>query len=167
MTTLTNTKMRERALWLQLSAGMGSLWHAQRHEDRYSVGVPDVSFAMAELAGWIELKSLNRPQRHTFDLPQLSTKQRVWMTRRTECAGVGHCFVLVRWVNAHGSEYVLHDWIYLDLLLVHRHVPWTSYLRHAVWRHFGPNPDWSGGMYPTLRAYMTKCRGYSVPRDAV
>lgn len=48
--------MTERALWRSLRRGMGRRWHATRHEDVATPGIPDVSYSCQGYSGWIELK---------------------------------------------------------------------------------------------------------------
>jgi hypothetical protein len=69
---------------------MGKLWLAQRHEDRYSVGVPDVSFIMNGMSGWIELKEAATFQERL----KIRRSQLVWMAER-EAAG-GCCILLAQ-----------------------------------------------------------------------
>lgn len=87
----------ERALWDWLRNGMRGRWHAQRHEDRLSAGVPDVSYACGGADGWIELKRIRAfpvlPK--TPVRTNLTIQQALWLEARGR-AGAGRCFVLVR-----------------------------------------------------------------------
>ena len=75
---------RERTFWEYLHGLMGSRWHAQRHEDRYSTGIADVSYGCKGVDGWIELKVLDhRPSLiRPYNLPCLSTDQRSWLFQK-------------------------------------------------------------------------------------
>jgi len=83
----------EVALWRYLSTGMRGRWHAQRHEDKYTAGIPDVSFAVKGTDGWIELKAV--PRAGTTVNVGLSYEQAIWLRRRG-AEGNGCCFVLAR-----------------------------------------------------------------------
>lgn len=82
----------ERKFWVWLDAAVGPLWDAQRHEDKYSVGIPDVSYGTHKVNGWIELKAYDKWP--TSGLPHFTTKQANWLVNRGETGG--HCFILVR-----------------------------------------------------------------------
>lgn len=101
----------ERLLWEQIRAGMGYAWHCQRHEDRFTVGIPDVSFGIGGRDGWMELKSIAKPPRDPsapFDIPGLSVAQRNWMNVRIAHGAPDRCFVFVRVEEP--RAYVLHRW---------------------------------------------------------
>jgi len=54
-------KTPEQLAWIALQRSMGAGWIVQRHEDRYSSGIPDVSYVLpGGAAGWIELKAGDR-----------------------------------------------------------------------------------------------------------
>lgn len=87
----------EQKLWSYLSSIMGARWDAQRHEDKYATGVPDVSFGIGGVQGWIELKVVSGwPARSAtiISLPTFSPDQRNWLNRRH--AKGGHCFILLQ-----------------------------------------------------------------------
>jgi hypothetical protein len=88
----------EAALWHYLSNGMRGQWNAQRHEDRLTAGIPDVSFALNGVDGWLELKALVRAGA-SVNLG-LSNEQAIWLYRRGKI-GSGHCFVLARIEKEH------------------------------------------------------------------
>ena len=70
----------------------GKPFHLQRHEDSFSVGIPDVSFGVDNVNGWIELKDdVAFPLEYkTHFQPQ----QPPWLTSRGRAGG--NCFVLHR-----------------------------------------------------------------------
>lgn len=87
----------EATLWAYVRKGMRGRWHCQRHEDKLCRGIPDVSYAIEGVDGWIELKSL-------ADWPKLdrtpvnvgiSPEQVAWLETRGDM-GNGRCFVLIR-----------------------------------------------------------------------
>lgn len=50
----------EQKVWDYLDRQMGRRWHVQRHEDRYSLDIPDLSYGLGGTDGWIELKTIPR-----------------------------------------------------------------------------------------------------------
>ena len=79
--------MNEAALWKCLSRAMGTRWEAQRHEDKHSTGIPDVSY-VTDHHGWIELKSLNPTKQQVVSwmkrpvrIPHYTAAQRAWAKR--------------------------------------------------------------------------------------
>lgn len=90
--------MSEAKLWEDVRDGMTTRWHAQRHEDKYSKGIPDVSFGIGRKAdGWVELKYLpawpsgSRPWDFSFD--HFTAEQRNWLEMRLR-HGTGRVFML-------------------------------------------------------------------------
>ena len=82
----------ERNFWEWLDTAVGNGWDAQRHEDKYSVGIPDVSFGALGVNGWIELKACKKWP--TNGLPKFTTKQAGWLSSRGNMGG--NCFILAR-----------------------------------------------------------------------
>jgi len=97
----------EHTLWRYLANGMRGRWHAQRHEDKYTAGIPDVSYGINGVDGWIELKSLTRwPIKNDALIDVgLSREQAIWLTSRGS-RGNGQCFILLRV----GREHLLFPW---------------------------------------------------------
>lgn len=87
--------MTEKALWRYVSRGMRGRWHAQRHEDRYARGVPDVSFAVNGSSGWLELKHRGSWGSATYVNLGLTMEQATWLKERGRHGG-GGCYVLAR-----------------------------------------------------------------------
>lgn len=92
--------MSESLLWDRIRDGMSSRWHAQRHEDKYSTGIPDVSYGIGRRGeGWIELKFLKtyprtgEDQPWDFKLDHFTPEQRNWLTQRSK-HGTGRVFLL-------------------------------------------------------------------------
>jgi hypothetical protein len=108
----------EVTLWDYVSGGMAGFWHAQRHEDRYSLGIPDASFGIGRTAeGWMELKVLERmprpgPLKWDFSHEHLTSEQRTWMRKRVQ-HGTGRVFVLCQIYRT----YILWRWQTLDPML--------------------------------------------------
>lgn len=70
---------------------MGNRWDVQSHEDRYSPGIPDLSYGAGGIGGWIELKYI--PEGHRK--PGKYTPEQVnWLVRRNKYAG--NCWVFVK-----------------------------------------------------------------------
>ena len=88
--------MKESSFWQYIRKGMLGRWHATRLESSAGNGVPDVSFGMINLNGFIELKHINEwPKRGTtkVKLP-LRNEQKLWIKTRGQMAG--NVWVLVR-----------------------------------------------------------------------
>lgn len=99
----------EQKQWDYLSRQMSGLWDAQRHEDRHSPDVPDVSFAMQGIDGWLELKTLAAwPKRSTTQvyLEHLTSGQVNWLERRGS-RGSGRVWLLL----AVGTEMAEAEWL--------------------------------------------------------
>lgn len=98
----------EQLQWQYLSKAMSGLWDAQRHEDRYSPDIPDVSYAIQNVDGWIELKTLMKypvnPDK-PIRLAHLRSGQVNWIERRG-AAGAGRVFLLL----AVGQAMAKADW---------------------------------------------------------
>lgn len=103
----------EQRFWDYLDSAMGRLWLAQRHEDRYSTDIPDVSYSCGRHSGWIELKVIDhwpapdRPLVLTAD--HFTPGQRQWLTRHGK-AGAGHTYVFIRVLRGQLSDFVLIRW---------------------------------------------------------
>ena len=87
---------------------MGNLWEAQRHEDKYSTGIPDVSYA-TDHHGWIELKYVVvKDEDRVVKVPHFTAAQKAW-AKRFGSRG-GRVWVLIQ-VNRH---YLLFSWVSVD-----------------------------------------------------
>lgn len=98
----------EGRFWQTLRGRLQGSWHAQRLEDAYSAGIPDVSWAARGVEGFIELKALNAWPPRRLNLAStchLSSEQVGWLESRGE-AGSGRCFVFLR----AGRRHVLWHW---------------------------------------------------------
>ena len=74
--------MKETELWLLMNQSMGNLWVAQRHEDKYSPDIPDVSYTYRGRSGWIELKASTRVGDAPISIPKLRAGQLNWLHAR-------------------------------------------------------------------------------------
>lgn len=81
--------MRESALWHYVRKGMVGKWHVSRIESSGGNGVPDVSFGIPRINGWIELKYRDEwPKRNTTKVKiPLRPEQKHWIRARMETAG--------------------------------------------------------------------------------
>lgn len=72
--------MNEYGFWQLLKAGMRKYWLATRIENSVSVGIPDVTFAMKDFFGWIELKYIPMwPKKPSTVIKlRLNPHQRAW-----------------------------------------------------------------------------------------
>ena len=77
-------KKPEQLAWTIMRREMSGYWVAQRHEDRFTSGIPDVSFVMIDgRSGWVELKAGER-----FSV---AAEQIQWMVSRAQ---FGQCCIL-------------------------------------------------------------------------
>lgn len=76
---------------------MGTRWDVQSHEDRYSTGIPDLSYGARDVNGWIELKQVRKwPVKPAtpVNLDHFTASQVNWLRKRGKKGG--RCFILVR-----------------------------------------------------------------------
>lgn len=102
----------EQRLWGIIKNGMSGEWHAQRHEDKYCVGIPDVSYGLRGVHGWLELKYLARwPQKATttVKLDHFTKQQRLWLRTRGRMAGSCFLFLQVE------SDFALVPWNHITM----------------------------------------------------
>ena len=83
--------MTEVELWALVNISMGNLWHAQRHEDSISIGIPDVSFTYSGVNGWMELKCSSPSGKRPIRIPKLKPEQLNWAHNRI--AHGGYCWI--------------------------------------------------------------------------
>ncbi len=97
----------EKKMWAKLSAAMGYGWHAQRHEDSISRGIPDVSFGARQVQGWIELKVLPRwpSLNRIVKLEKFTPQQKAWLINRGQFAGACWFLLCVK------KEWLLFHWM--------------------------------------------------------
>ena len=90
---------------------MGTRWDVQSHEDRFALGIPDLSYGLLGAGGWIELKQIPEwpPRPETKGKPSKYTSEQVnWLRKRGKKAGF--CFVLVRVGQGRSAEHFLFSW---------------------------------------------------------
>lgn len=103
--------MSEKALWAYVRDGMGGRWDATRHEDKLNLGVPDVSYGMGKMNGWLELKFAERPVRESTPVRVgMRPEQARWLQRRG--LNGGGCWVLAQI----GEWYLLLEWTVVPML---------------------------------------------------
>lgn len=88
--------MSEERLWEYIRNGMKHKWEAQRHEDKYSTGIPDISYSTNH-HGWIELKYLkSKPSGHdtVMRIKHYTAQQRNWLKKHGRKGG--KCFILLQ-----------------------------------------------------------------------
>lgn len=95
--------MRESTLWNYVKKGMLGKWHATRIESSAGNGIPDVSYGLPGVNGFLELKLIpSWPVRKTTNVKlPLRPEQKHWIKARGELSG--EVFVLVR----------IDDWFFL------------------------------------------------------
>lgn len=106
--------MSEAQLWDKVRNAMGGRWHAQRHEDKHSKGIADVSYGVAGADGWIELKVVERFETNPdgmwdFSLHKFPPEQRNWLRQRAKF-GSGRVFLM----SSFGDKLILM-WRWSDL----------------------------------------------------
>lgn len=77
-------------------------WHACRHEDSATIGVPDMSYGLDGTNGWIEFKSVpGWPIQHRLKVRDLTAHQVHWLEERGRAGG--SCWLLL----SVGEDYIL------------------------------------------------------------
>lgn len=128
--------MSESNLWSYLRVGMGPLWEAQRHEDKLTSGIPDVSYSITH-HGWIELKYLpDKPKRDNsiLKIDHYTPEQRNWLTLHGARGGL--CFLMLQ-VD---KTYMIFDWTKAQRIAT---LPYADHVAMAMgvweksinWRH--------------------------------
>jgi hypothetical protein len=87
---------------------MGTRWDVQSHEDIHSEGIPDLSYGVDGVNGWIELKQIKQwpVMEKTTVKPEHYTAQQVnWLRRRGKKGGF--CYILVK---VGKDDYFLFSW---------------------------------------------------------
>lgn len=100
--------MDEGTFWDYLRKGMKGYWDAQRHEDKLSKGIPDVSYGLWGTGGWVELKYLHgwpKQEKTIVKIDHYTTEQRRWLRNRGK--HTDHCWLFLR-VGA--GDFLLFDW---------------------------------------------------------
>lgn len=98
----------ENIFWKYLDGKMKGWWHVQRHEDKYSVGIADISYAANFVDGWIELKYLPKwPKTYDLLVPikHFTAQQKNWLVARGE-RGSGNVYVMLK-VDGQTKSYML------------------------------------------------------------
>jgi hypothetical protein len=127
--------MSEHRLWLYLRDNMASSWEAQRHEDRLSTGIPDVSYSMLH-HGWIELKYLAAAPKKAstpMRIEHYTTDQRNWIMRHGSRGGLVFLLLQV------GRDYLLFDWTRA------REIGQVTFAEHCAMaaKHWAGRINWS------------------------
>lgn len=118
----------ENRLKYYLLSVMGRRWHAQSHEDRYSTGIPDLSYGANGVNGWIELKQVQLEKPHHIIKPSKFTASQVnWLKNRN--AHGGYCYVLVK-VN---DSYFLFDAEHARAIADGQHIDWYYTNSRQYW----------------------------------
>ena len=108
--------MAESLMWKDLKKVSDA--DMTRHEDKLNLGIPDVSYGLDGVNGWIELKQYDRwPSDPQEPLPfrNLKPLQRRFLRKRGRAGG--HCFILLRVGNKRKDyEFYLISWKHVTLL---------------------------------------------------
>jgi hypothetical protein len=101
--------MTESILWNDMRKFLPQSLDMTRHEDKYRSGIPDVSYGVNGVNGWIELKFEPRwPRDGILRYRKFKETQRVWLRARGESGG--HCYILTIVGSGKQREYLLHSW---------------------------------------------------------
>lgn len=94
--------MTEKSMWEVIRRNMKGSWTVDRHEDRVTLGVPDLSYAMNDgtrkVQGWIELKCIdkfNNDMNSVTPIKHFTGVQRRWLKTRQEVGGSTWLFLKV------------------------------------------------------------------------
>ncbi len=87
--------MTEGDIWEELSRGMGLLWLADRIENKFNTGIPDVTFTVPKRHGWIELKAADIRDTCCVVRPKkpVDNRQRHWL--RTRGCAAENTYILI------------------------------------------------------------------------
>ena len=134
----------ERALWHLVRKHLGDTMHLQRLEDKFAVGVPDLSYAEDGVEGWLEFKHRPAyPTRSSSDMKFLSSGQRMWQAQRL-ATGVVRIWNLIQ--------------IDRDYHLVHGSkatILWAGITEKQMWK--AAHSSWKGRLVPQeLRICLLK-----------
>ena len=90
--------MREKAFQRRLVNNLRQYGHIQSHEDMCSPDIPDVSYGINSVNGWIELKKRSKwPARESTVVSmdhEVTPGQLNWLEARGKAAG--QCFIMVQ-----------------------------------------------------------------------
>ncbi len=103
----------EQKQWDYLDRTMKGRWDVQRHEDKHSTSIPDVSFAARGQEGWLELKAIPKwpaNEHKTVTIAHLEAGQVNWAEERGR-RGTGRVWMLLVVGEEMGSaEWFLVHW---------------------------------------------------------
>lgn len=87
--------MSETIIWEVLESIILKEGDCSRHEDKYKSGVPDISYGINDINGWIESKFIDKwPTRDkTVNLRKFTSQQRRWITKRNNSGG--NCYIIL------------------------------------------------------------------------
>jgi len=107
---------RESSLWRYVREGMGRRWHATRHEDALTAGIPDVSYGICGVQGWIELKVVERaPLSGVIRVRHFTKEQRAWLKARGSHGNRTWLLLKIERRTA-PRAYLLFPWRTLDMV---------------------------------------------------
>lgn len=110
----------EQLMWNHLSAVLTTFAIAQRHEDKYSPDVPDVSFVRRSdgVTVWVELKTIDKWSPAVTKVPHLRAGQVNWLKSRSNLGAPVFMLLWIResneWLWIPGKE-LLHSMIDIGL----------------------------------------------------
>ena len=82
----------------------GRYWDVQAHEDSVSNFIPDISFAVGKIDGWIEVKYSDTPPKMLNSVGHWTRGQEKWLRERGS-TGSGYCYMLY---GTQEASYMFH-----------------------------------------------------------
>lgn len=84
-------------------------YRSQQHEDRNSIGIPDLSFSGRMSDGWIEVKYLPTGWDQTSIPTNFTSQQREFLIENGK-RGAGHCYLWIGWWDGRRNDYQIIPW---------------------------------------------------------
>lgn len=132
-------KKPEQQQWIKLKAATEKHIMWQRHEDRLSPDIPDLSFQTPYGGGWVEMKTLDQwPARSTtaVNLPHLKEGQVNWLQKRRTLGS--NCWILL-WVRSTGEWLLFAPAV--GKLIRERKLTREALTRHPLTYQWEKTPD--------------------------
>ncbi len=104
--------MNETYIWKMLKGPIKSAGgHCTRHENNGTLGVPDISYGLGGVQGWVESKHINKwPKKGTIvKFKKFTVPQKRWIYNRGKAGGKCFVFLLIGEIFAF-SELLIFRW---------------------------------------------------------
>ena len=100
----------EQKFWKYIKNNMIAKWDACRHEDTLSFGIPDISFGINNINGWIELKVCFLNNKQGIINTNLTPIQKAWLFKRGTFGGNTWLLIKVYVQKINTNFYALVNW---------------------------------------------------------